>query len=71
MDYRKFNNANILGLLVVAKSKDATATAELISGGVSYDYLKIALKCNTSEKCYFWVFVFTDKENPNVVRKEI
>ncbi len=69
--YRKYENANILGLLVVAKSYLATATAELISGGVSYDYLKIALKCYPGEKCYFWVFVSTDKETPHIIREEI
>jgi hypothetical protein len=65
--YRKYVHAKIKGFAVVARSKDDSAYAHLLAGGISEDFLKIAVKCNSSSRCQIAIVVCSDKENPDVV----
>ncbi len=67
-----------MGFLVVARSKEPTANAELMSGGVSYNHLKIAVQHQGNEDCHLCVVVYTNKkpetftyENPNFVLETV
>ena len=65
--YRKYVNAKIKGFAVVARSEDDSVFAKLLAGGISEDFLKIAVKCNNSNRCKIAIVVCSDKENPDVV----
>jgi hypothetical protein len=68
--YRKYINAKIKGFTVVARGRDGSADANLLAGGISEDFLKIAVKCNSSSRCQIGIVVYTDKENPDIITKE-
>ncbi len=68
--YRQYIHAKIKGFAVVVRSKDTNVYAELLAGGISKDFLKIEVVCNTNDKCDIGIVVYSDKENPDIVSQD-